>query len=406
MPSLVYEEADAKGFVNVLVASIAGVADTKSFPPGSRVWYCVANKGPPERRNWSRLPEMVHAGDAVGPQCVEPGDLLFAVGAGLRYFACSFDTVTEVKLTLLGQALASLAMAFMVNSPPVLSANWFPPSKRATSTSIALNCNNMGTAIVYLTAPFIVSDTSDIPDYNGYVAVFAVTSWVVALFFFRSAPEPVNGYSTVPNSAAHDEYDWSQWKNAFTHSGFWQTLMAFSMAECVYNAISALLGQFLSATRFSNTQVGFVGAAFIISSLVGGQVISHYVDMRRSHETATLICLVLTAVAIALFRIVPKNEVHATLACLLFLGVVLGPLQPIVLELGVECAYPTSEATVAALQQLGGNFFSALVVPGLSALQRLNFGAAKGISPIYFYGSPEWIMVFMSTVTFFVFCTL
>ncbi|KAG6618339.1 Major Facilitator Superfamily [Phytophthora cinnamomi] len=80
-------------------------------------------------------------------------------------------------------------------------------------------------------------------------------------------------------------------------------------------------------------------------------------------------------------------------------------MQPIVLELGVECAYPTSEATVAALQQLCGNFFSALVVPGLSALQRTNFAATDGLPPRHFYASPEWIMVFMTAVTFFLFCS-
>ncbi|KAE9292772.1 hypothetical protein PR003_g24676 [Phytophthora rubi] len=333
------------------------------------------------------------------------GGFLQAVGAGLRYCACSFGTLDEVYLTMAGQTLASLAMAFMVNSPAVLSANWFPPSKRATSTSVALNANNVGTAVVYLTAPFLVFSSDEVPAYNLYVAILAVVSWVVALVFFRSSPKPRQGFSVIPDSTAHDEYDWGQWKNAFTHSGFWHTVVAFSLAECVVNAISALLGKFLSATRFSNEQVGLAGAAFIISSLVGGQLISHYVDKLRNHKAAMQLCLLLTAIALALFRLVPKVEVHATLACLLFLGVVLGPMQPIVLELGVECAYPTSEATVAALQQLCGNFFSALVVPGLSALQRTNVAATEGISPSYFYTSPEWIMVFMTMVTFVVFCS-
>ncbi|GMF09729.1 unnamed protein product [Phytophthora lilii] len=292
------------------------------------------------------------------------GGFLQAVGASLRYFACSLSVIEEVYVTFLGQTLASLAMAFMVNSPAVLSANWFPPSMRATSTSVALNANNMGTAIVYLAAPFIVLSSIDVPDYNLYVAVAAIVSWVVSVFVFQSSPKFHDGYTGVPNSAAHDEYDWGQWSSAFSHSGFWQTLVAFSLAECVVNAISALLGKFLSATRFTNAQVGFVGAAFIISTLIGGQFISHIVDRKRNHKTAMQVCLLLTAIALALFRVVPKVKVHATLACLLFLGVVLGPLQPIVLELGVECAFPTSETTVAALQQLFGNFFSALV-PGV-----------------------------------------
>ncbi|KAG7380582.1 Major facilitator super domain-containing protein 7 [Phytophthora pseudosyringae] len=329
------------------------------------------------------------------------GGVLQALGAGLRYFACTLDRTDEIYVTLVGQTLASLAMAFMVNSPAVLSANWFPPSMRATSTSVALNANNLGTAVVYLTAPFVVFSADDIPNYNLYVAVFALVSWVLALFVFRSSP---NSRTGEPKSAAHDEYDWGQWRSAFSHNGFWHTLVPFSLAECVFNTISALLGKFLSATKFTKEQIGLVGAAFIISSLFGGQMIGRYVDKRRNHKTAIQICLLLTAVGLALFRLVPKVKVHATLGCLLFLGVVLGPLQPLGLELGVECAYPTSETTVAALQQLFGNFFSAIAVPGLSSLQRTNFQAPQGISPSYFYGSPEWIMAFMTTATLIVFC--
>ncbi|KAE8904659.1 hypothetical protein PF005_g12420 [Phytophthora fragariae] len=332
------------------------------------------------------------------------GGLLQALGAGLRYFACAFSPVGEAYVTLVGQILASIAMPFMVNSPAVLSANWFPPSMRATSTSVAVNANAMGTAFVYLTAPFIVLSSSDVPNWNLYMALVATASWVVAFLFFQSSPRTGVAQSIVSDVQLRDEYDWAQWATAFTHKGFWHTLVAFSVAECVLNAMCALLGKFLSVAHFSKSQIGIVGAAFIVSSLIGGQVISQYVDRKRNHKTALQLCLLLTAVAIASFRLVPKVNVHATLVSLMFLGAVLGPLQPIVLELGVECAYPTSEATVAALQQLCGNFLSAIVVPGLSALRRTHVDATGHVPPKFFYASPEWVMVFMTTATFVVFC--
>ncbi|KAL4165806.1 hypothetical protein KRP22_014516 [Phytophthora ramorum] len=297
------------------------------------------------------------------------GGVLQTVGASLRYYACSLDTAEEAYVTLFGQILASLAMPFVVNSPAVLSANWFPPSMRATSTSIGLNANNFGTALVYLAAPFIVRSSEEVPDWNLYVAVAA-----------------------------------GQWASAFSHTGFWHTVVAFSVAECIFNSISALLGKFLAATDFSQEQVGIVGAAFIMTSLIGGQCVGHYVDKRRSHKTAMQVCLFLTGIGIAAFRLVPKVDVSATLISLLSLGAVLGPLQPIVLELGVECAHPTSEATVTALQQLSGNILSAIAVPGLSALQRTRLDATSSISPTNFFTSPEWILVLLTAVTFIVFC--
>ncbi|KAG2513461.1 hypothetical protein JM16_007971 [Phytophthora kernoviae] len=104
------------------------------------------------------------------------GGFLQALGASLRYFACAFEPTGEAYVTLLGQILASIAMPFMVNSPAVLSANWFPPSMRATSTSVAVNANAMGTAFVYLTAPFIVLSSDEVPYWNLYVALVAIAT--------------------------------------------------------------------------------------------------------------------------------------------------------------------------------------------------------------------------------------
>ncbi|RLN92118.1 hypothetical protein BBJ28_00001159 [Nothophytophthora sp. Chile5] len=334
------------------------------------------------------------------------GGFLQALGASMRYFACSFSPATESMVTLLGQILASVAMPFMVNSPAVLSANWFPPSMRATSTSVAVNANAMGTALVYLTAPFIVHHRHDVPDYNLYMTLLATVSWLVGCAFFRSFPPSTNLETESIVSDVHlgDEYDWSQWASAFTHKGFLNTVVAFSVTECVLNAMCALLGKFLSVEHFSKAHIGLVGAAFIISSLVGGQVISQYVDKKRNHKMAMQVCLLLTAMSLAAFRLVNKEHVTSTLIALLALGAVLGPLQPIVLELGVECAYPTSEATVAALQQLCGNFLSAILVPGMSTLRRTHVDSSGHVPLKDFYASPEWIMVFLTTATLVAFC--
>lgn len=338
------------------------------------------------------------------------GAALQALGASVRYAATFASSVTlEVQVTLVGQLLASIAMPFMVNSPPVLSANWFLPSQRATSTSIAVNANAMGTAFIYLIAPFVVHSVDAIPAWNLYFAVVATASFVASYMFFRSFPLSIEKRgeteSIVSDVQLHEEYDWKQWGNAFLHRGFWHTLFAFSIAECIVNAMSALLGKFLSTEGFSKSQIGLIGAAFIVSSLVGSQIISSYVDQRRNHQQATLVCVGLTALFLATFKLtLAEAGTWVTLSTLMALGAFLGPVQPIVLELGVECAFPTSEATVAALQQLCGNFLSAVLVPGLSVLRR-RFTDQSGHVPVkYFYASPEWIMVFMLSMTFVIFC--
>ncbi|DAZ94482.1 TPA: hypothetical protein N0F65_003416 [Lagenidium giganteum] len=257
------------------------------------------------------------------------GGFLQAVGSSLRYVACFMSPRAEAHVTFLGQIIASTAMPFMVNSPPVLSANWFPPSMRASPTSVMVNANAMGVALVYL------------------------------------------------------------------------------IAETVFNVISAQLGKMLTAEEFSKEHIGIIGALFIISSLVGSQIISRIVDKMQSHKQALQLCLLLTTTFILLFKVALDDHNEAlTLAMLMLAGGFLGPLLPIAVELGVECAFPTSEATVAALQQLAGNFFSAIVVSGVGVAWRHHIDASGHVPANRFYASPQWIMAFLLGLTFVVFCFL
>ncbi|TYZ62585.1 hypothetical protein PybrP1_008617 [[Pythium] brassicae (nom. inval.)] len=256
--------------------------------------------------------------------------------------------------------------------------------------------------------PFVVHDAGALPAWNLGIAGLAAAAGAVAYATFQSFPASVlaaaDAESIVSDVQLQDEYDWTQWGNAFAHDGFWNTVAAFSVAECVLNAMAALLGKFLSTDGFSKPQVGVIGAAFVVSSLVGGQIISQCVDRRRAHKRAMQLCLLLTAAALAAFKLSLSASVLATFASLMAVGAFLGPLQPIVLELGVECAFPTSEATVAALQQLCGNFLSALLVPGLSVLRRTHTDATGHVPGRFFYASPEWIMIALLLVTFVAFC--
>jgi len=59
---------------------------------------------------------------------------------------------------------------------------------------------------------------------------------------------------------------------------------------------------------------------------------------------------------------------------IVLLGITLGPIQPVALELAAECTYPISEATMTAFQQLCGNIVSASFVPILLALRDAKTG--------------------------------
>ncbi|OQR95281.1 Major facilitator Superfamily [Achlya hypogyna] len=333
------------------------------------------------------------------------GAILQTTGASLRYVATAghIDETWQTMLLVTGQTLAAMAMPFMVNSPPMLSALWFPPSQRAVSTSIAVNCNQLGIAVVYLLTPFIVKAPADIPTWSGLMAVLSLLATALACCFFQRSPLFVKSTSS---------YDWKQWLAAFHHEGFALTVLVFSIAETVINVLSSMLNHILNVDGFSKTQEGLIGAAFIVSSLVGGQCLSAYVDATKAHKKALMLCLVTTAAALLLFQAVLAGaeqlpgHVVWTLVCLMAAGLFLGPLQPISLELGVECAHPTTEATVAALQQLCGNFLSALAVPFLSFLSHFHEadGDAAGTSWAKELTTPEALLSVALLLTAVAFC--
>ncbi|KAF0695192.1 Aste57867_13956 [Aphanomyces stellatus] len=294
------------------------------------------------------------------------GAVLQAAGALVRYVAM-FDTFGphgSMTLLVLGQTLAAIAMPFMVNSPPMLSALWFPSSQRAMATSIAVNCNQLGIAFVYILCPFFVTSAADVTTWSGFVAALSLASAVLAYFFFQASSKFI-----------HDDvsYEWHQWLSAFHHEGFALTVFVFSVAETVTNVVSSLLNHLLRGDVFTKAQKGLIGAAFIVSALIGGQFVSGYIDGTRLHKISLIVCLAITGVSLMSFQLAAGatfyGQLYVTMGSLMLAGLFLGPLQPISLELGVECSHPTTEATVAALQQLCGNFLSAILVPALGMIQ-------------------------------------
>ncbi|CAK4088203.1 unnamed protein product [Aphanomyces euteiches] len=342
------------------------------------------------------------------------GAALQALGASLRYVA---EIEPSAKLLWLvgGQTLSAIAMPFMVNSPPMLSALWFPPHQRAMATSIAVNCNQLGIALVYIICPLFVSTQTDVVDWTAFIAVFSVAAFALAWCFFKASSKFIKDEAS---------YDWNQWLSAFHHDGFALTVFVFAVAETVTNVLSSLLNHLLNGDVFTKVPVrriyqklfqikaqkGLIGAAFIISVLVGGQIVSAYIDGTRLHKQSLIACLFVTGLSLLAFQVAASSafngQIIVTMGCLMLAGLFLGPLQPISLELGVECAHPTTEATVAALQQLCGNLLSALLVPALGAIQHTaeEFPAAES-SWLGYLTTPPSVLSMFAFVAALLFCT-
>eukprot|EP00922_Rhytidocystis_sp_ex-Travisia-forbesii_P013880 GHVS01020714.1.p1 GENE.GHVS01020714.1~~GHVS01020714.1.p1 ORF type:complete len:776 (+),score=91.88 GHVS01020714.1:287-2614(+) len=98
---------------------------------------------------------------------------------------------------LIGQAISGISQAFFVNTVSQFSCVWFGDDERVFSTSVALNANTLGIAVIYATAPFLVHSPSDIGALLWWVSASAIASALVATVCFRDQPP------TPPSKAAH-----------------------------------------------------------------------------------------------------------------------------------------------------------------------------------------------------------
>jgi len=123
-------------------------------------------------------------------------------------------------------------------------------------------------------------------------------------------------------------------------------------------------------------QIAWAGCGFELAIVLGGIILGKYVDRTKEYKTVTLACI-----AISLILILPLGltehklgkEPALLVVSLFFLGFFVGPVQPINAELAVDVTYPGDETAVESIQQFGGNFCSALLVPVAGRAAKLDY---------------------------------
>ena len=121
---------------------------------------------------------------------------------------------------------------------------------------------------------------------------------------------------------------------------------------------------------------GIVGGAFQFIIMISSLIIGKQTDKTRAYYSVTIGMLVVGAFGLAECGVSLDADRGGDLRwSLLVVAALVGPLQPVSTELGVEVAYPLSENTVLVIQQLFSNLLSALFIPVFKALK--DVGAAS-----------------------------
>jgi len=192
-------------------------------------------------------------------------------------------------------------------------------------------------------------------------------------------------------------------KACFFRTGFVHSVVVFAVGGVVINTLSTYMDHLVRLGESDQTTVGTMGVLFQLLIMISGIVLGKLTDTKRAYYSIVLGLLVLGALFLAECAVHLDSERGIALRwSLLFLAVMIGPLQPIATELGVEVAYPLSENTVLVIQQLFSNLISALFIPFFRAVRSFGVVVEGDVErPQYVFSFYLLILIHATAAVFF-----
>ncbi len=143
------------------------------------------------------------------------------------------------------------------------------------------------------------------------------------------------------------------------------SLIVFGAAQGASTSIGTLMSQIMCPRGYFDEFAGLTMAILMISGLLGGTVISLFVDKTKLYSESIKVCFAATLicfVGLSMFLLFPNMQPFIIALIALF-GVAIFPLWPLFLELGVECTFPdVSEVTSNTLLLMGGQVFAIVFI--------------------------------------------
>ena len=115
---------------------------------------------------------------------------LMCVGCWFRSGWNLWDTKLEpIENVVIGTILVAVAQPFFQCTPPLLSAQWFASSERATSTAVALNFNQVGIATAFLVGGAMATTTIGLSNYFGLMSICSTILFLGTVLQYKEEPE-------------------------------------------------------------------------------------------------------------------------------------------------------------------------------------------------------------------------
>lgn len=187
-----------------------------------------------------------------------------------------------------GQFLNGLAGPVGMMSGPVLSAAWFPPSSRTTSTAFIAIANGVGTAGANFIGPWLVKTHDSVEEQNAGMATYMLACTIVALvtlvamvvYFPNRPPNAPSVTATIQRT------DFKQGaKDLLKHRNWWLLASAYGIMTGIGGSFYSILALNLKPIFYDAdavaAQIGFWGG---LAGMGGGS--KHTQSARTSASIA------------------------------------------------------------------------------------------------------------------------
>lgn len=175
-------------------------------------------------------------------------------------------------------------------------------------------------------------------------------------------------------------------KACLSRPGFVHALVAFALSGIEINTLSTYMDYLIDGPK---RNVGIIGGCFQFVIMISSLGVGKFTDSTRAYYAVTTLLLVWGGFALAkcaLSLLYGDGGYFSINWYWLPVAALIGPLQPVATELGVDVAYPLSENTVLVILQLFSNLLSALFIP------LFGFFRAYGNNDDDFGNRPEFLV--------------
>lgn len=321
-----------------------------------------------------------------------------ATGAIVRY-----KYLHSYSLVYMGTLLCAVAQTFTLSAPPLIAANWFQNSERATATGLGVLANQLGTAMGLgatilvdfstsnsedstssLSSPLFLLDESKLRTYLGLQACTAIIALVLVYKFGGDEPSAKQNdgssslYPTEQTQfiiSSPQEYrtrrtnqdNRPKYVESIGHvfSNFHNTayMLSFGMAVGVFYTIPAFISQ-LTPISWSPRSNGWLGVTYQVLGAYTSFQAGRTVDASQQHRMVCLLLLFVATVSLTVLmyaQVSYQDETWQT-NCTVYVfislvGSSLAAWNSVGLEFGTGICHPANEAAVGGVLEASAEMF-------------------------------------------------